>query len=63
MVYNENYVFEPEKLSILQEGTDIAIIEIGLIVHKAQELAKILSEQGISCTVANMHTIKPIDTD
>ena len=63
MVYDENYVFEPEKLSILQEGKDVALIGTGLMVHEAQETAKILEESGISCTVANMHTIKPIDKE
>ena len=63
MVYDENYVFEPDKMSILQEGKDVALISTGLMVHEAQETAKILEESGISCTVANMHTIKPIDKE
>lgn len=63
IVYDENYVFEPEKISILSEGSDVALIGTGLMVHEAQETAKILEESGISCTVANMHTIKPIDKD
>ncbi len=62
-VYDESYVFEPEKLSILQEGIDVALIGTGLMVNEALETAKILAESGISCTVANMHTIKPIDKD
>lgn len=63
LVYDENYVFEPEKLSIIQKGEDVALIGTGLMVHEAQETAKILAESGISCTVANMHTIKPIDKE
>lgn len=63
MVYDENYVFEPEKISILQRGSDVALISTGLMVHEALETAEILSECGISCTVANMHTIKPIDKE
>lgn len=61
MVYDETYVFEPNKISVIQEGTDIALLGTGLMVHEAQEVAKILAEQGISCTVANVHTIKPLD--
>lgn len=61
MVYDESYEFEPEKISILQKGEDVALIGTGLMVHEAQETAKILADSGISCTVANMHTIKPID--
>lgn len=63
IVYDESYVFEPERLSILQEGEDVALIGTGLMVHEAQETAKLLAENGISCTVANMHTIKPIDKE
>lgn len=63
MVYNENYDFNPYKIDILQKGTDVALIGSGLMVHEAQETAKILEQNGISCTVANMHTIKPIDKD
>ena len=61
MIYDENYVFEPKKLSILKEGNDVALIGTGLMVNEALETAKILEESGISCTVANIHTIKPID--
>jgi transketolase len=31
------------------------------MVHAALEAANILSEHGVSCTVVNMHTIKPLD--
>lgn len=63
MVYNEEYVFEPEKISIIKEGRDIALLGTGLMVHEALEAAKLLEDRGISCTVANVHTIKPLDTE
>lgn len=63
IVYDENYAFEPQKLSILQKGEDVALIGTGLMVHEALETAKILAEDGITSTVANMHTIKPIDKE
>ena len=62
-VYDENYVFEPEKLSVLKNGNDVALIGTGLMVNEALKTAQILEENGISCTVANMHTIKPIDKE
>lgn len=61
IVYDETYQFDPNKIDILQRGTDVALIASGLMVHEAQETASILANSGISCTVANMHTIKPID--
>lgn len=62
-VYDESYVFEPEKLSIVRKGTDAAVIASGMMVHEALEAAKIIEDEGISCTVANMHTIKPVDKE
>ena len=33
------------------------------MVEKSLEAAEILHEEGIECTVVDMHTIKPIDVD
>ncbi|MBO6231131.1 MAG: transketolase [Ruminiclostridium sp.] len=62
-VYDESYVFEPEKISIVSEGTDAALIASGSMVHEAVEAAALLEKDGISCTIANMHTIKPVDKE
>ncbi len=62
-VYDENYIFQPGRIDILRNGRDAALIGTGLMVHEAVETAKILEEKGISCTVANMHTIKPVDRE
>jgi len=61
IVYDESYVFEPGRISFLQRGSDVALIGTGLMVHEAMETAKLLEQSGISCTVADMHTIKPVD--
>ena len=62
MIYDETYKFEMEKISVIQEGSDVALLGTGLMVHEAKKTAELLNEQGISCTVANVHTIKPLDT-
>ncbi len=49
------------KADVLIEGTDLTIIACGHLVWKSIEAAKILSEQGISVELINMHTIKPLD--
>jgi len=49
------------KADVLTEGTDVTIIACGHLVWKSIEAAKILSEQGISVELINMHTIKPLD--
>lgn len=61
IVYKEDYVFEPGKLVNIKEGEDIAIIATGLMVSESLKAAEMLEEAGVSCSVYNMHTIKPID--
>ncbi|MCH1527209.1 MAG: hypothetical protein L7S49_03245, partial [Candidatus Poseidoniaceae archaeon] len=48
---------------VLSEGSDVAIVACGVLVHEAMDAAKALSDEGISATVVDMHTIKPLDTD
>ena len=47
----------------LKEGTDVAIIACGVLVHESMEAAKSLAEHGISASVVDMHTLKPLDVD
>ncbi|MBR1902963.1 MAG: hypothetical protein IJ826_08315, partial [Bacteroidaceae bacterium] len=63
MVYNQDYDFQVGKAITLREGDDVTIIATGMMVRESLDAAELLSAQGISCTVVNMHTIKPIDTD
>ncbi len=46
---------------VLRNGTDAAIISCGIMVEKSLEAAERLHEDGIECTVVDMHTIKPLD--
>jgi transketolase len=47
----------------LQTGNDIAIVSCGSILSEALKAAEVLEEKGISSTVVDMHTIKPLDTE
>ena len=51
------------KGSLLKEGKDVAIISCGVMVSKSIEAANVLEQQGISTTVIDMHTIKPLDKE
>lgn len=62
-IYDESMEFEIGKGITLREGQDVAIIATGTVLHKALEAADLLKEEGISATVVDMHTIKPIDKD
>ena len=63
VVYKEDYNFQAGKAVFLKEGKRVALLATGLMVAEAQEAAKQLEEQGIACTVVNIHTIKPLDTE
>ena len=45
----------------LRDGSDVTIISTGHLVWESIVAAKELSNQGISCDVINIHTIKPLD--
>jgi len=47
---------------ILREGSDAAIIACGVMVSESMKAAEKLAEEGISVTVVDMHTLKPLDT-
>jgi transketolase len=53
--------FEIGKAQILQNGTDVTLIACGQMVAAALTAAELLSQQGVSAQVINMHTIKPLD--
>ncbi len=63
LINGEEYRFELGKGVLLRDGSDIVIFACGLMVAAAIEAADLLAEEGISAAVANIHTIKPLDTD
>ena len=62
-IYEEGSKFEIGKANVLQLGSDVCIIAIGMMVHEARMAAKRLEEEGISVTVIDMFTLKPIDRE
>ena len=63
IVYKEEYDFKIGKAVSLREGHDIAIIASGTMVYESLVAANLLGAEGISASVINMHTIKPLDTN
>ncbi|MFT3951367.1 MAG: transketolase family protein [Oscillospiraceae bacterium] len=63
-VFNDaaTYKFELGKGVRLKNGSDVSIIATGLMVSEALEAAQALAAAGISASVINIHTIKPLDT-
>ena len=63
VIFGENYRFEIGKAAVLRDGSDVAIIACGTMVHNALEAAEALAGEGISARVVNMSTVKPIDAE
>ena len=61
--YKEDYELKIGQAITLKEGEDIAIFATGLMVSNALKAAELLSEKGITASVVDVHTIKPIDKD
>ena len=49
------------KGEILAEGSDVAILTSGILVKEAMRARALLLQRGLSATVANIHTLKPVD--
>jgi transketolase len=59
----EGFSYEIGKGVVLAEGADVTIVACGYMVHLAMEAKEMLAAEGISATVIDMHTVKPLDTE
>ena len=62
-VYQDGETFEIGKAKLVREGNDVAIIACGPQLGFAVEAADELKKQGINASVADFHTIKPLDEE
>jgi pyruvate dehydrogenase E1 component beta subunit len=51
------------KARVVREGTDVTVIAIGPLVHRALEAAKKAEEEGISVEIVDPRTLQPLDED
>ena len=63
LIERENYQFEIGKGELLTEGRDVLIVACGLLVGESLKAIEILKEKGISVSLINMASIKPIDKE
>ena len=54
-------MYDESLTSSLKSGEDVTIFSTGSMVYESLEAEKILQAQGISCSVIDVHTIKPIE--
>ncbi|MBN2604892.1 MAG: transketolase family protein [Bacilli bacterium] len=62
-IYDLDQEFTIGKATQIIEGTDVSIFATGIMVHEALKAQKSLLEKGISASVINIHTLKPIDVE
>ncbi len=60
-IFEENKKVVSGGSDLLRDGKDVAIIACGLMVEQALKAAVLLEEEGISASVINAYSIKPID--
>lgn len=61
IINHNDYKFKIGKAVEILPGTDVAIIGCGNILSNCIDAAHYLKKNNISCSVTNMHTVKPID--
>ncbi len=55
--------YVPGEISLETEGEDVVIFSIGDMVQISVDAASLLKERGITATVVNLRSIKPLDFD
>lgn len=60
-LYADDTPFEIGRAIVLREGSDITFVATGEPLVETLMAADLLTQQGISCGVISMHTLKPLD--
>ncbi len=62
-VPEEEYTIPIGKADIKREGDDVTIVSFGKIIKEAYKAAEKLEEEGISCEIIDLRTVRPLDYD
>lgn len=60
-VFGPDYVFEPRRVILLREGTEVLLVSTGMQTARTLEAAELLGAEGISAGVLHVPSIKPVD--
>ncbi|MCM1021025.1 MAG: transketolase [Muribaculum sp.] len=63
VVYKEDTDFQPGGSKELTKGNDVVIYATGTMVASALKAAALLPDSGITATVVDMYSLKPVDRD
>ncbi len=47
--------------SVCRWGSDVALVAVGVGVHRALQAAEVLAAEGVDCTVVDLRTVAPLD--
>ena len=63
VVHPDGCDFKLGKSEMIRNGQNVAIIAFGIGVSSALHAADALAQEGISCRIINMHTLRPTDEE
>ena len=63
IIHSKSQEFQIGKGIVLRDGSDCTIAACGITVQMALDASDILKQEGISCRVIDMFSIKPIDSE
>ncbi|MCR4818299.1 MAG: hypothetical protein K5841_05020 [Fretibacterium sp.] len=63
MVYRDGCDFKAGVPNILREGADVAVLGTGSVVSECLRLARSFKNEGLTCSVVDVHTLKPFDSE
>jgi transketolase len=61
LIYDDNYIFELGRGTLLREGQDVTLMGIGIMVQACLDAAYLLASEGIEARVVNLGCLKPLD--
>ncbi len=62
-IFEANQEFTLGKATTIKTGIDVTIIATGIMVQEALDARELLAKSGISASVINIHSVKPIDKE
>lgn len=63
VIKNKDFLLPIGKAKIQREGTDITLVAHSIGVQFAMQAADLLAQDGVSCEVINLRSIRPLDMD
>ncbi len=60
VLFDDSYPFTVGLPNLLREGDDVTLVASGIILSEVIAAADLLAEDGVSCDVIDLHTVKPV---